>query len=142
MTDRPTDDHCPTCGGVDTRFPVPYSMGTTACCDGWHDRPADVPPALWECPDCAFSFAAEHTDTATGEHSCPVCENARLAARIRATRPARRRLWSVIAAQDAELAECHAEILRLTAAGDALAVAARTYSTEKVAAAIAAWENR
>jgi len=32
---------------------------------------------MWECPDCAFAFAAEHDDEGGG-YSCPVCENARL----------------------------------------------------------------
>jgi rubrerythrin len=27
---------------------------------------------LWTCPDCAFTFGAEHTDP-DGGHSCPLC---------------------------------------------------------------------
>lgn len=32
---------------------------------------------LWNCPNCAFSFAAEHTN-ADGSYTCPVCAEARL----------------------------------------------------------------
>lgn len=32
----------------------------------------------WICPDCAFTFSAEHTDMSdgvdTGEYTCPLCE--------------------------------------------------------------------
>lgn len=41
--------------------------------------------ALWTCPDCAFSFAAEHAD-ADGGHSCPACAELRLAADLAAAR--------------------------------------------------------
>lgn len=34
----------------------------------------DAEVKLWTCPDCAFTYAAEHTDTETGKNSCPVCE--------------------------------------------------------------------
>jgi hypothetical protein len=37
------------------------------------DERRDVRP-VWECPECLFAFAAEHTDTDGGGHSCPVCE--------------------------------------------------------------------
>ena len=37
------------------------------------------PAALWTCPECAFSFSAEHeNDTPEGGYSCPVCELANL----------------------------------------------------------------
>jgi rubrerythrin len=41
-------------------------------------------PDLWTCPDCAFSFAAEHTnnDGDKSGHSCPLCESARLRAEL------------------------------------------------------------
>lgn len=39
---------------------------------------------LWTCPDCAFTMAAEHTDSDTGLPSCPVCEVADLRARLAA----------------------------------------------------------
>ena len=35
-------------------------------------------PKLWDCPDCGFAFDAVHTDVGTDEHTCPVCEEARL----------------------------------------------------------------
>jgi len=32
----------------------------------------------WICPDCAFTFSAEHTDADGVGYSCPVCENVQL----------------------------------------------------------------
>ena len=37
---------------------------------------------LWTCPDCAFSFAAEHENEGGG-YSCPVCESAALEKEVR-----------------------------------------------------------
>jgi len=33
---------------------------------------------MWDCPDCAFSFDAMHTDNVTGGYSCPLCRVADL----------------------------------------------------------------
>lgn len=41
--------------------------------------PAGGAPALWECPRCAFTFDAVHTNE-DGSLSCPVCELAALTA--------------------------------------------------------------
>jgi hypothetical protein len=54
--------------------------------------PAD-PPALWECPDCAFSFDASHRDETTNYflepvYSCPNCAEARLSAEVARLRAA------------------------------------------------------
>ena len=32
-----------------------------------------VEDALWTCPDCAFRFHRDHTDSVTGGYTCPVC---------------------------------------------------------------------
>jgi len=41
--------------------------------------------AMWTCPDCAFSFAAEHTDP-DGSYTCPCCAEAALTAERDAAR--------------------------------------------------------
>jgi Zn finger protein HypA/HybF involved in hydrogenase expression len=38
---------------------------------------------VWECPTCAFTFDARHTNDGTdGEYSCPVCAESQLRARV------------------------------------------------------------
>lgn len=50
---------------------------------------------LWVCPDCAFAFAAEHTD-ADGGYTCPACNEAKLAAELERLRAERDDLlWMV-----------------------------------------------
>jgi len=40
-------------------------------------------PALWECPDCAFGFDAQHTDQ-NGGYSCPACAEHELGKQVAA----------------------------------------------------------
>lgn len=55
------------------------------------NRPA-TPSELWTCPDCAFTFAAEHENTDGSGYSCPACAEAALTAERDALR-AVVRLW-------------------------------------------------
>ncbi len=53
-----------------------------------HDRIAEIQrklanvPQLWSCPDCGFSFDAEHINSDGSGYSCPDCAEARLKKRL------------------------------------------------------------
>lgn len=49
----------------------------TADRDEWK-RLASERIEFWECPECLFRMAVEHRDSATGEYSCPNCNEERL----------------------------------------------------------------
>lgn len=51
-----------------------------------------VDNGLAVCPECAFSFSAEHTD-ADGRLSCPVCVEARLSAALERIAERRPETW-------------------------------------------------
>ena len=103
------DDNCSHCGGSGWKGDDPDNP------DPCHCTVAPDPSGTWTCPDCAFSFAAEHTD-AGGGYSCPVCAETRLAAEVAAERAENRTLrLTMRTVRDiaADRAEKVAEIARL-----------------------------